>query len=787
MQKSHSGLVLTFVAAALAGGPAWGQAAPASDPLAPAPGQTAADPSLESKPSPTGSALPDNAIADIVVTANKREQRERSVANSVTAISGQDLTRRNEVRLQDLVGQVPGLAIEDTSPTLSRIVLRGLNTGGVGSEVASVVDDVPINPENAQNNGAIATPNFDTYDLKRIEVLRGPQGTLYGATAEGGLIKYVTNPPELNKYSGSVESGIEGLTDGGIGGTLKGFVNIPLVPDKAALRISAVNEWIPGYIDAPQVGKTDSNSGQQYSYRGSLLVKPTEGLTVRLFASRQTVFANSDNFIQSVGAARTPLTPPGNQLSLHDGLRNNSRLPDLSHNEAGIYYADVNYDMGWANVASLTSYAFNNFKYRTDLSNTNVAAGLPYSDYLGSSAYGQPIVLGEPETLANNKFNQEVRLSSDPGTKLFGHGLDWQAGVFYTHETAGFQQDLEAFSTTDTSTLLAPAPGADATAASLAEWAVFGQVTYHITPAFSVDLGGRLAGTDQHAQITFFKGLLTGAATSYSPIIRSNDHDALYSVAPKLRIDSNTLAYARIATGYRPGGPNSPVPGVVGLPTSYTPDRTVNYEIGIRRDLFDKKVQADVTGFLVNWKSVQVLTNVDTPSGVFNVEGNAGTATSKGVEWSLGWQVMPGLKVTAAGAYTDARLTSEAPGIGATNGEYLPFVPNVTNSVNVDYSWNVFGDYEGYVSGTWTYVGERYTGFSSVQSVVTPHVLLPSYNTGSLRAGIENDRYGFEAFINNISDERGITTYANTGGANQTGLLTLIEPRLFGATLRVKF
>ena len=763
---------LTFaaVAACLAGGPALAQTAP--------------DPNLGGAPSPTGSALPDEVPGDIIVSANKRDERQRDVANSVTAISGEDLTRRNEVRLQDLIGQVPGLSFEDASPTLSRIVLRGLNTGGVGSEVASVVDDVPTNPENAQNNGGVTTPNFDTYDLKRIEVLRGPQGTLYGATAEGGLIKYVTNPPELNTYSGSVETGIEGLTAGGIGGTLKGFVNIPLLQDVAALRISATNEWIPGYVSDPALGKTDANSGQQYSYRGSLLVVPIPDLTIRLTAQRQSLFSNADNLVQAVGAAATPSAPPGNQLSLSNGLRNNTLLPNIGQVETGVYYADVTYDAGPASLTSLTSYAFSNFKYSTDLTNSNIIPGTSYGQYVSALVYGRPTLVNVPMNLENGKFNQEVRITSNPGTEVFGRGLDWQAGAYYTHETSGFQQNVFGLSAANPALALSPAAGAAAIDASLSEWAVFGQVTYHVTPSFDVELGGRYAGTDQHSQTVNTPGVFFPA--SNFAILTSNDHDALYSVAPRWRIDDDTLGYVRIATGYRPGGPNIQIAGVTGLPTSYTPDRTVNYELGIRRDFFDRKVQVDLTGFIVHWKSVQITSLVTTQSGQFGVEGNAGSATSKGLEWSLTWSPFRGLKLNAEGAYTDARLTTDAAGLGAFNGDFLPYVPNVSSGVNVDYSWPAFGDYEGFVSGTWAFVGERYTGFSPSASV-TSHALLPSYNTGSLRAGLESDRYGLEAFINNISDERGITTYANSGGPSQTGLVTLIEPRLIGATLRVKF
>ena len=721
-----------------------------------------------------------------MVTANKRREYQRNVANSVTAISGRDLARRQEVSLQDIAAQVPGLSLEADDKTAVRIVLRGLNTGSTGSTVATVIDDVPTNATGAQTNAATNSPNYDTYDLQRIEVLRGPQSSLYGATAEGGLVKYVTNPPDPTTYSGSLEGGLDGNTDGGIGGNLKGFANFPLLNGKAALRVSAWNEWTPGYIDDPQRGKTDTNSAQQYGWRASLLVNPTPELSIRLTAERQSLFSNNADSVEVRGAALTPGAPPANQFDIAHGLVNNTGLPGSSQNESALYYANVNYDFGWANLTSLTSFAYNNFKSLFDASNTNLAPGVSFADYLQQAAYGIPIFLGERQNSNGDKFNQEVRLTSDPGLTVFGRDFEWLGGAYYTHEDTSFLQGFDARDAAQVNTVLSPAAGAITLYGALSEWAVFGQVDYHILPSFDVALGGRFSGNAQHSQTSYIEGLLTGANAT-NPEVTSNDHDALYTVAPRWRPNDNTMLYGRIATGYRPGGPNLPIPGVTGLPNSYTPDRTVNYEIGWRQDLFNHTVTTDVTGFYIDWKSVQVASIVDTPTGQFTVNGNAGTATSKGVEWSFSWVPLPGLKLNAVGDYTDARLTENARGLGAANGDFLPYVPSVSNSVNVEYSWHAFANYTAFVSGTWSYTGERYTGFTPSTTISVSHALLPSYNTGALRAGLENARYSAEVFINNISDERGITFYGSSGGADQTGLATFIQPRLIGMTARVKF
>ncbi len=722
-------------------------------------------------------------MQQIVVTANKRRELQRNVANSVTAISGRTLDRRQEVNLKDIAAQVPGLSLQVADKTQVRIVLRGLNTGSGGAEVASVIDDVPTNAAGAQNNASINSPNFDTYDLERIEVLQGPQGTLYGATAEGGIIKYVTNAPNLTTYSAAVESGINGVTDGGIGGSLKGFVNVPLVKNIAALRLTAWNEWIPGYIDNPEANRTNANSGQQYGWRASLLVQPTPALYVRLTAERQTLFSNNTDLLQVVGA-RDPLAPPPDQLSIANGLVNNTRLSNIGQNEAAVYYADINYDFGWSNLTSITSYTFNDVKTDADASNAAVAPGLDVANYLNTSAYGIPLVARQRQNSNVGKFNQEVRLTSDPGLTVFGRSFEWLGGAFYTRENSAFLQYFDALDARSLNVLTPPAGGLGLEG-SLSEWAVFGQVDYHLLRTFDVALGGRFSGNSQHSQAVEGCCVLYGPGSSAGEIY-SNDHDALYSVAPRWRPNDNTLLYGRIATGYRPGGPNLPVPGSPGLPNTYGPDRTVNYEVGVRQDLFNKKVAVDLTGFWVNWKSVQILSVFNTPSGPFSVNGNAGSARSKGVEWTLTWVPLRGLTLSAVGEYTDARLTKNAPGLGAFQGDYLPYVPDVSNSVNVEYDWTLLRRYRAYVSGTWTYTGLRYTGFSPSTTVTVSHLQLPSYNTGALRAGVDIGRYGLELFLNNISDSRGITTYANNGGADQTGQITIIQPRTVGLVARVR-
>src|SRR6202046_1793391 len=213
-------------------------------------------------------------LDEIIVTASKRDEKLHDVAMSVTALGADELTLRQATGFLDWAAQVPGLSLQTSDPAFSRLIIRGENVGSVGAQVATTVDDIPFFMSGAQADGAFFSANVDTYDLQRIEVLRGPQGTLYGAAAEGGIIKYVTNLPNLNKVEGDVSVGGQTVDGGSTVGNVKGMINLPFWDNKAALRVSAVESQLPGWIDNPQLGASNINSGSSYSIRASLLVQP---------------------------------------------------------------------------------------------------------------------------------------------------------------------------------------------------------------------------------------------------------------------------------------------------------------------------------------------------------------------------------------------------------------------------------------------------------------------------------------------------------------------------------
>jgi iron complex outermembrane receptor protein len=242
-------------------------------------------------------------LQEIVVTAQKREEKLHDVPMGITAISSDELQKEQLISLADLQSKVPGLSLTNIEPGITRLTLRGQNVGGVGSTVTTYIDDTPFGSSNALANGFGFSGDFDTWDMQRIEVLRGPQGTLYGAGSEGGLLKYVTNAPDPSQFAAAVQAGGEGVAHGGTDASGKGMINIPL-GSIAAFRLSGYYEQLPGYINDPSLGEKNINRGDRDGAHASLLVNFTDNLSIRLNAFGQDLRTDGSPSTDVVGAQR---------------------------------------------------------------------------------------------------------------------------------------------------------------------------------------------------------------------------------------------------------------------------------------------------------------------------------------------------------------------------------------------------------------------------------------------------------------------------------------------------
>ena len=719
-------------------------------------------------------------VSEVVVTANKRSERLQDVANSVSAVSGAELTRTQTLDLQDIQYKVPGLSLtQGVLGATSQIILRGENSGGAGATVATLVDDVPLTFSGGITDGGYLSADFDTYDMQRIEVLRGPQGTLYGATAEGGLIKYVTNLPDLNRYQAGAEAGALSLAHADSpGASAKGFINIPLMDGKAALRASGFYEYTPGWIDDKLISQTNLNENRRYGGRASLLWRPTQDLSVRVSAFYQR--HNAANFSDTVD-----IVDPGKGWRLADGYNQNHYPTNLAKVILGVYSVNVDYDLHWARFQSISGYATERQFFLQDQT--------PYVNLFTPNS-----VINQRQLNGISKINQEFRLSSEPSNSLFSHPFEWQTGLYYTRESVSFDQFYDGLAYPGLQLL----PGLQGrvyggfTPSTYQDVAGYADGTFHFTPKLDLEVGGRISHNDQRLH-TAEEGVLGGG--SATPVPLANRYQAewvgTYSVAPRWHINPDVMVYARIASGYRAGGPLIPIAGAPpGLPTSFNSDSTTNYEVGLKGQFFQRKLSADVAAFYIDWQNIQIpqiflVTIIDSQGNQrvqnYNQTGNGGTAVSQGVEWSLIWTPVRGLTLGTVGAYTDAHLTQDARAIGGVKGEKLAYVPDVSGNLNFNYEWPLRGDYRAFVGGAWAYTGRRFTTIAADPTI--SHLRIPSYTNVSLQAGVQNGRYTFEVYGKNLGDERGILSYVPGLGLNGGDVATVTRPRVVGVRIAAAF
>lgn len=696
-------------------------------------------------------------VQELIVTADKREENLRDVPQSVTALSGADLDLVKANTFEDYVSSVPGMNLISDQPGSSRLVLRGINAGGVSATIGTYVDETPYGSVTGLANGAVLAPDLDTFDMQRLEVLRGPQGTLYGASSLGGLLKFVTNAPDPTHMSGKLELDGEGTESGPTGGSIKGMFNTPL-GDDAAFRISGYDDDQPGYIDDPLRRAKNVNGARYDGVRLGFLYHPTDKFTVRVSAVGQDISSQGTN---------TEDVNPTTLAPLYGDLTQSRTFAAPNHVAYRIYNVTADYDFGVAKLLSATSYA-------TLKQNTDEDASAQYGPLL-SGALGQPLGAGVLQSLGQDKFTQEIRLSS-PAQKF-----EWLVGAFYTREQNLLHQNLSAINLQNPPQVAAGLGGLEVISlpSDYSEYAGFANGDYHFTDQFDVSFGGRYSHNDQRESQTT-SGALVGPATTVSGT--SSDNVFTFAIAPKYKLSDDTTLYARISKGYRPGGPNALNPlAPAAVPRTFQSDSLIDYEAGVKSDLAQHTVAVELTAFYIDWSRIQLLADVDN----LGVNVNGGTAVSKGVEGSLTYVPTAGLTLSANGAYTQANLTSNTPAIlGGKDGDRLPYSSPISGALSADYGRPMAGGVRPFVGASLRFEGRRRSDFNPT----TGQISLPSYTAVDLRAGVDWQNYRVEAYVKNVGDERGILSIGGQGatpnGALQAGL---IRPRTIGLSLTASY
>jgi iron complex outermembrane receptor protein len=696
-------------------------------------------------------------LEEIIVTAQKRNERLQDVPVPVTAISADTLINNNQLRLQDYFTSVPGLSVTPGdlhgSPMLA---IRGITTGGgfTNPTVGVVVDDVPYGSSTG-NGGGFQAPDIDPSDLARVEVLRGPQGTLYGASSIGGLLKFVTVDPSTDQVSGHVQAGTNSVYNGvGAGYSFRGAVNVPLT-DTLAVRASGYARQDPGYVDNVQTGQNGVNKADAQGGRLAALWRPADDFSIKLSAliQRTTVDGSPDVDLQS---------------GLGDLQQSDLRGTGTYDTRFQAYSATVKAKLGSVDLISLSGYNINSYSDVYDFT--------PYFGSVTQSIFG---ITGSPlvDNNRTTKFTQEIRLSAPIGQKF-----EWLFGAFYTREKSEFVQVVLAEN---------PVTGArvgtslDATLPStFEEYAVFTDVTYRVTDRFDVQIGGR---ESQNRQT--FAETETGAVFS-SPVIqpeaRTKDDSFTYLVTPRFKVSPDLMVYARLASGYRPGGPNANSVAQ-GTPPSFQPDKTKNYEIGVKGDLLAHALSFDASLYYIDWNNIQVQLTLP-PHGA-GYTANAGGAKSQGVEFSVESRPLAGLTVAAWIAWDDAVLTKAFPPTSSAygvSGDRLPYSSRFSGNLSVEQDFPLWSSVTGFVGGSVSYVGDRKGVFTSPPPTIPPRQDFPAYARTDVRTGLRYDSWMVNLFVNNVANKRGLLT-GGLGTDFNPNAFNFIQPRTVGLSVSKTF
>jgi outer membrane receptor protein involved in Fe transport len=705
----------------------------------------------------TGEGQPGDQVEEIVVTAAKRSATVLETPISITAISGADIQARGPTDFNSLIQTVPGLASFDQGPGQTQITIRGVDGSAGGSPTTGFyLGDTPLTAPAGANDGKVVIDPA-LYDLNRVEVLRGPQGTLYGASSMGGAVRLIPNAPDPKGFDASVQGIGSGTDGGGANGTVNAMVNLPLVDEKVALRLVGTEAHTSGWIDRVVIapgefpaetagGNTrgnvlaapfaedhkDANWEELTAARATLLVKPTDNLTITPMVFYQNIHMGAPDTYDSVPGTLAHYEP----YNVGEPYSDRFLLETLN----------VDYKAPWFDVFSNTSYWDRKSTQTRD--DTEVVASPTFLDPPSVYSYGPDSFTATDVT---HQFSQEVRLSS-PGHTRF----TWIVGGYYSNfesigENTGGGEGLVTSGLSTTPVLFSKY-----IPIKTRQVAGFGELSYEVLPGLRGTFGGRYYSYSV-SQTNYEDGYFRGnvLTTTVIPTARSSGFNPKYDLS--YHPNSDLTVYATVAEGFRPGGGNQSPPtsgpqasqcntdlvalGLSAQPTQYNPDSLWSYELGEKGRFFDGKLSVNAAVYLEKWTQLQQ--TVTLACGT-DFTANVGAAKIPGAELEVTAIVAEGLQVSASAGYSHARLTEGTPDAGTYVGERILDVPDLTAHGAISYTRSLSDQLDLISSIDTNFVGNR------IESDRGLFVQMPHYSLTNIRLGVRKDFWQASLFANNV-------------------------------------
>jgi iron complex outermembrane receptor protein len=733
-------------------------------------------------------------LEEIIVTAEKRESTVQTTPISLTAVSGADIQDRGLADLDNLVQSVPGVSIRSSGPGMGEFEMRGIaSTGGNSPTVGFYYDDVSLTAPSASNEGKIViSPAL--YDLNRVEVLRGPQGTLYGSGSMGGTIKVVPNPPNLNAFDASAQVTFGGTDHGGFDHAENAMVNLPFGGGLAAVRIvgSYAHDagWIdrvvvaPGEFPAPNGSVRgnvlaapiashyhDVNDVERTTVRVSALIKPIEGLSITPSFFYEKLAAGGLPYIDSNPGTDAHYQP----FDVSENYRDEFKLGALT----------IKYTTSVLELSSTTSYWTRNEPLTQDTSES-WQTGLGLTGF--TPAQGG---LGAADALEYNPTHQtteELRVASvgDANPK-------WLVGYYYEDFHSAWDivfpstNGAALFGSNNLFSYFSPMP--------IYQQSVFGEVTYNVTEPFAITLGLRRYHYNAPVSIDQFGSLTATVVTSTS----EKDQGITPKVSLSYDVSKDFMLYATAAKGFRPGGGTGPVPtsgplsceaqlqkeygstSFVSGPISFKSDNVWSYELGEKLRLAENRVTINASAYFEKWNGVQQTNALSSCGYVYTA--NAGNAHVRGAELEIQAIVVHDLTVSANASYSHAALVSTSLiDAGFDPGTPIQQVPHWTSSASIAYRHSLTDELALTARADTTYVGSRTDETFSINQ-------LTSYDLTNIRAGVDGGRWSAVLFVNNIADKRVLLNNITQDAVNLAtyNRVAVSQPRTTGIDLNYRF
>jgi outer membrane receptor protein involved in Fe transport len=717
---------------------------------------------------------------------------------SLTAVSGQDIQDRGLTDLGNLVQSVPGVSIRSSGPGMTEFEMRGVaSTGGNSPTVGFYYDDTSLTAPSAANEGKIViSPSL--YDLNRVEVLRGPQGTLYGSGSMGGTIKVVPNPPNPNAFDTSAELVFGDTDHGGFDHAENAMVNLPFGAGLAALRLvgsySRDAGWIDRVVIAPGAfplpnGTTrgdvlaapvaadyhDVNDVEKTSVRVSAVVNPVEGLSITPSFFYQKLSSGGLPYIDSNPGTDAHYQP----YDISEAYSDTFKLSSIN----------ITYKTPILALTSITSYWSRNEPVTQDATESWTTGLGPYVN-----GYYPPTGLGASSAIEYNPTHQtteEFRISS-----VGDSSLKWLVGYYYEDFHSAWdivfpsQNGAALFGSNNLFSYFSPMP--------IYQQSVFGEVTYNVTEPWAITVGARRYRYDAPVSLDQFGALTATVMTETS----ERDQGVTPKISTSYQFTKDLMVYLTAAKGFRPGGGTGPVPtsgpasvncepqlqieygsngAFVQGPISFKSDNVWSYEAGEKLTLADNRVTVNGALYFEKWNGVQQTNSLSTCGYVYTA--NAGNAHVRGGELEIQAIVVPEVTVSGNVGYVHAALvSSELIDAGFNPGTAIQDVPQWTSTVSAAWRHSLTDQLTLTARADNTYTGSRTDETYSINQ-------LPSYDLTNIRAGLDGGRWNAVLFVNNVADKRALISDITQAAENipTFNRVAVSQPRTAGIDLNFRF